>query len=341
MFGLEQLPRTLAAARRDLAHRRRHVRLSVVNDLVRLSQPDRAERGEALTLLGKLVADDSDPEVQARAAIGLADGEAGQEQIAVLLTAARSEHVGVAEMALAALREISPAGEPRVTRLVASLARSEHGALRFQAVGAAARLLDEPAFLGIFEAALADADAKVRGHALRVASERFGDELPSGVRRQARPALADQERWVRLAAAILLAPCGEEGASSVLVDAVNQGWKVPAPEDEQVIIELVGELELSDALPGLRRHARGWLGIVPGRFAWQAQVAMARLGDEGARRAITAGLGSRQFHVRAASALAVGRARLHGLRANVEALAREGKLEPEVLERVLEDLADG
>lgn len=339
MFGLGQLPRTMSAAQRDATHPRRHVRLSVVHDVVRLSRPGQPDREAGLKLLSTLLAQDSDAEIRARAAIAFADCEAGPESVPVLLTAARGEHVGVAEMALAALREITPAEDPRVIPLLKVLAKGEQPALRFQAIGAAARLLDEAAFVDLLTPALSDPDVKVRGHALRVADERFGGgRIPPSVTRAAEVAVQDPEPWVRLAAALLLAPHGHGPAHDVLVSALNQRWPLPAPEDEQALIELVGELGLNQALPGLRRHARGWMGLVPGRFAWHAQVAMARLGEDSARRAIGAGLRHRQSHVRAASALAVGRARLHELRGDIEQLVERGKLDRELAEEVLEEL---
>jgi HEAT repeat protein len=339
MFGLAQLPRTMSAAQRDATHSRRHVRLSVINDLVRLSRPGQPDRETGLRVLSTLLAGDADAEVRARAAIAFADCEAGPEVVPALLTAARGEHVGVAEMALAALREIAPPEEPRVSSLVKVLARGEHPALRFQAVGAAARVLDEVAFIDLLTQLLRDPDVKVRGHALRVADERFGGgRIPPSVVRAAEAAVGDSEPWVRLAAALLLAPHGHGPAHEVLVSALNQRWPLPAPEDEQALIELVGELGLTQALPGLRRHARGWFGLVPGRFAWHSQVAMARLGEQAARKAIAAGLRHRHSHVRAASALAVGRARLHELRGEVEQLVERGKLDPALAEEVLEEL---
>jgi HEAT repeat protein len=339
MFGVAQLPRTLAAAERDVGHARRHVRLSVVSDLVRLAMPGAADRDQALRLLTRLLEQDPDPEVRARAAIGMADCEAGPDQVDVLITAARSEYLSVAEMALAALREVCEPGERRVTRLLENLVQSKHAAVRFQVVAAGSRLLGDSAFDKLLTGAFVDEDAKVRALAFRVCEERFDVELPEFVQGAATKALKDVDRSVRLASAILLAPLGHETARTVLVTALNQRWSMAAPEDEQTVIELAGELKLLDALPGLRRHSRGWLGLVPGRFAWQAQVAMASLGDASAQKAIAAGLRSRESHVRAASALAVGRARLHGLRGEVEALGNAGKLPADVFERVIADLA--
>lgn len=329
----------MSAAQRDATHARRHVRLSVVNDLVRLSGSGQPDRDAGLQILSTILTRDSDAQVRARAAIAFADCEAGPESVPVLLTAARGEHVGVAEMAVAALREITPVEDPRVVPLLKVLARGEHPALRFQAIGAAARLLGEAAFIDLLTHVLSDPDVKVRGHALRVADERFGGgRIPPSVVRAAEVAVVDSEPWIRLAAALLLAPHGHMPARDVLVSALNQRWPLPAPEDEQALIELVGELGLTEALPGLRRHARGWMGLVPGRFAWHARVAMARLGEESAQRGIAAGLRHRQSHVRAASALAVGRARLHELRGDVEQLVERGKLDRELAEEVLEEL---
>lgn len=339
MFGVAQLPRTLAAAERDIGHARRHVRLSVVSDLVRLAMPGQAERERALDLLARVLEHDSDAEVRARAAIAMADCEAGAGQVPALVAAARREHIGVAEMALAALREVSEPGERRVTRLLETLAQSKHAALRFQVVAAGSRLLGDSAFDQLLSQAFVDPDAKVRALAFRVSEERFDVELPPFVQAAATQALRDGERLVRLAAAILLAPLGDVTARHVLVAAINQRWVIAAPEDEQTVIELAGELKLHEALPGLRRHARGIMGLVPGRFAWQAQVAMASLGDAQANKTIADGLRSRHAHVRVASALAVGRARLHGLRHEVEALANADKLPADVFDQVIADLA--
>lgn len=338
MFGLDQLPRTLAAARRDLSHQRRHVRLSVVNDLVRLSHGEPTERPEALNMIAQMLSDDPEPEVRARAAIALADSEAGPEHLPALLSAARSEHVAVAEMALAALRELAPAGDARVMRLAQTFSRSEHGALRFQAVGVAARVCDEETFIDSLPALLSDPDVKVRAHTLRVAGERFEQAVPAGVEEQVRSALSAADRWECVAAALWLAPLGNRDAKQLIVRAINDRWALPTLEDEQALIELAGELGLEAAMPGLRRYSRGWLGLVPGRFAWQARVALARLGDESARRGITTGLESRHAHVRAAAALAVGRARLHRSRQRVEELLGAGKLDPELAHEVLKDL---
>jgi HEAT repeat protein len=297
------------------------------------------DRERALGLLGRLVEGDPEAEVRARAAIAMADCEAGPGQIDVLISAARGEHIGVAEMALAALREICPPGERRVTRLLENLVQSKHAAVRFQVVAAGSRLLGDSAFDKLLTTAFVDSDPKVRALAFRVCEERFDVELPPFVQKASLTALADGDRSVRLAAAILMAPLGNEKARAVLVAALNQRWAIAAPEDEQTVVELAGELSLHDALPGLRRHARGWLGLVPGRFAWQAQVAMASLGDAHAQKAIGVGLRSNQSHVRAAAALAVGRARLHGLRDEVEALGNAGKLPADVFEQVIADLA--
>lgn len=339
MFGVEQLPRTLAAAERDISHPRRHVRLSVATDLVRLAAPESVDRAQALSLLARLLTSDPEAEVRARAAIGMADCEAGLEQVEVLLVAAKGEHVGVAEMALAALREVCPRNEPRVVRLVQGLIKSAHAALRFQAVAAASRVADDGAFEELLQTAFCDPDAKVRALALRVCEERFVEVVPKLVGEAAERALTDKDRSVRLAAAILLAPRGNVAARDTLVTALNQAWPMPAPEDEQTVVELAGELQLTAALPGLQRHVRGRFGLVPGRFAWQARVAMARLGDERSQKAIADGLRSSNEHVRAAAALAVGRARLHGLRAQVETLTESGKLPTDVFERVIADLA--
>jgi hypothetical protein len=61
-------------------------------------------------------------------------------------------------------------------------------------------------------------------------------------------------------------------------------------------------------------------GLVPGRFAWQARTALARLGDEAATKEIYRDLRSSRRDVRTLAVAAVGQARLTSARQELERL---------------------
>jgi HEAT repeat protein len=307
MFNLRPLPRTLPAALRDVAHRKVEVRLSALQDLARLACEERSEAaGQAL--ISALA--DPMPLVRARAATALADANITASG-AALLPLLQDVDAHVRETALSALGELcGPDDEPALLAIRAAL-KDELPALRFQALIAYARAVQEravPALIAAFD----DPDARVRYVALRAAEERLTDGCPDAVRTEvlarARAALADSARDVRLAAAILLARTGDEAARAELAAVVNSTRPPSEPEDEQTAVDLAGELGLEAAQPGLMRRA---FGVVRrDRFAWQARVALARLGDERARRSILKDLRSWSYEVRSMAVAAAGRARI-------------------------------
>lgn len=341
MFGVSALPRTLEAAKRDAVHPRRHVRLAVVKDLGLLIQQsagvDDNALSEALTVLTSMARRDAEALVRGAATVALAD-HPSEAVLDALLVSARDEHPYVVEMALAGLRDAAPLGHKDATRVIAKRSTDELAALRFQAVLAAGRVLDDEAFETLVLAALADGDAKVRYVACRVCEERYVGSPPARVARALEAALDDTDAFVPVAAAFVVGPLGNTKAHAVLSRAINSRLRLPAPEDEQTLVELIGELSLHDGEQGLRAHARGRFGLVPGKFAWQAQVALARLGNEWAIRRLSRDLTHRNADVRAHAATAVGAARLRGLRPTIEQLAEAGRLPSELAHSVLREL---
>ena len=109
------------------------------------------------------------------------------------------------------------------------------------------------------------------------------------------------------------------------------------PEDEQTAIVLVGELGVAGAIPGLERRAWGLFGLGRRRFAYEAQIALAQLGNARARATILRGLSGWTRDTRTLSVVAAGRARLTEARAAIQAMQRDEKrAEPNAVKEALE-----
>src|SRR5688572_23731579 len=129
MFGLPPLPRTLAAALRDIEHAREHVRRSALRDLVRLAR-EAGSRTSALAALERALLSDRDRELRVEAAIGLADVEAHESRDA-LVAALDDVEQRVRQFAVLALGEIAPVGDAEVAERLRLLCAANAAALRF------------------------------------------------------------------------------------------------------------------------------------------------------------------------------------------------------------------
>jgi HEAT repeat protein len=296
-----------------------------VADLARAAVSD--EGAASVDRLIELVARDPDIEVRAAAALALADAGATRG-LPSLLRAAAAGEPRVQQLALVAIGELAEPGDPEVARVLASAFESNAPALRFQALVAAGRLLALPELSRWLERALQDAEGKLRYIACRIVEERFfadavaDDEQRRAWEQRLLSCLDDGELDVALAASLLLAPRGVEAARARLVDALNRRRSFPQPEDEQAAIELCAELGLHEARPGLYGRAFGGLLGGGSALAFQARVALARLGDERARRHILRGLSSFRRSVRVQSIAAAGLARLEAARPRLLELRR-------------------
>jgi HEAT repeat protein len=339
MFQLRSLPRTLVAALRDTKDKKLQVRRSAIRDLVRLANGE--ERDAALSALCEVLASDEHAEARADAAIALADAEA-RSALDALLTAANEAHALVRQMAILALGELSPKGHKAACEAVEAALSADVAALRFQAL-IAANKLEVANSTSWLERGARDGDPKVRYLALRLIDQhlaQLGDAVaPASLLEESRKALADTELEVRVAAAFVHVRSGDARAGEALSLAINSGLRLPAPEDEQELIELAGEVQLGAAEPGLKRQAWGRFGWVPGRFAWQAKVALARLGNERARAEILRGLHSWDRDTRTHSVVAVGRAGLKEAIPVLEALGQAERADGAVIREALRELA--
>jgi hypothetical protein len=238
--------------------------------------------------------------------------------------------------------------------VLAQTLNASEPALRFQALLASARLSisDLPARL---QSALSDVDPPLRYLALRLIDEHWERCLSrTTLLQQAAQALQDSDRQVRVGAALLPwetlpgaegrgghAPAAEvrTRVEQVLLEAIEARIALPAPEDEQALIERVAHLQLVGAISGLRRIAWGRFGLPSGALAYQARVALLSLGDETAVQHFKKALGSRRTAICAQAVVAVTEARAAALGPEIEALARRGDVDSELIESARTALA--
>jgi hypothetical protein len=314
MLPLSPLPRTLSAALRDARHDKQAVRLSALRDLARLAEGE--GRDQALSALGRALREDANPAVRAAAALAIADARAS-ECVEPIVLATRDENDRVRQMAFVALAEIAPSGNERARDAAERALRDAEPAIRFQGLIVLYRVVGDDAVPLVIEK-LRDTDREIRYVALRLLEEHFigagrqgapREDVPVEVRERVGDGLTDDAAEVRLASAIFLAHCGVDAGRAVLADAVNARRAQRDPEDEQAAIELAGELRLETARGGLERRAFGGL-FSRDRFAWQARVALAKLGDPRAKESILRDLSGWTRDTRTLAVAAAGRARL-------------------------------
>jgi HEAT repeat protein len=339
MYVWSPLPRTLGATLRDSQSHKPRVRLSSIEDLVRWAEGE--ERTRCIAQLVALLEQDPDLEVRAAAALGLADAGA-RESLPALVAAAEHAPPRVRQMSLVSLGELAAVGDAAALAAVRSSLDSELPALRFQALVAAHRLFDEASLPVELERALADVEPKVRYVACRVSEERYFANAvspPAELFDALGRALADEDAAVALAAAIPLARAGSEQARQHVVRYLNGGRRTAQLEDEQAAIELCAEIGLLAAQPGL--GVRAWGGMLGGisPLAFQARVALARLGDERASHQILQELSSWSRATRTRAVAAAGQARLEAARARLlEMRANERQADPESVSEALRSL---
>jgi HEAT repeat protein len=329
MLAPPPLPRTLDAALRDATSARAETRASALADLVRHAQgrgEEDAVRARAVSLALAALQGDESPAVRSAAAVALGDLGAASALPALLL-AIEDENVHVRQMAMNALGEI---GDARAVPRLARALSDERPEVRYQAVIAYARLAADAADVdAALVRACADQDEAVRYIALRIAEERIdgsAHHLPCAeLLAEARGRLATDVPSVALAAAILLAKTGGEGADlarAKILGVVSgaAGTRVEK-EDEREAVELAGALDLRAAIPHLERRAWGLASLVRDTCAWHAKIALARMGHPRASAEILGDLDSSRAEKRTAAVVAAGRARLRQAREKIASLA--------------------
>lgn len=335
MWGLPPLPRTLAAALRDVGHARPDVRHSSIRDLVRLASAGEG-RAEALAALERVLASDASAALRAEAAVALADAEAA-ESVEALGRALDDPELRVRELSLLAFGELGVPGHPAHVERARALLDAAEAPVRFQALIAFVRLSPGSAEPALF-AALADPDEELRAMALRLLGTHYSTEqaVPTHVLARARTALSDPAGQVRGAAALFLLPRGERDAESVLVGVIDGSVRTANGSDLLAAIELAASEKVTSARAGLRFRAFGPFGLRSDAFAPHALASLASLGDERARGAILRGLDAWTRQARTLSVLAAGRAGLVEARPRIHALrGRPSRADPAIVDEAL------
>lgn len=334
MFTPPPLRRTLAAALRDVGDPKPAVRADAARDLVHHAE---AARPEVVRALERVLRDPSH-DVRAVAAVALADLRAS-EALPSLLVAVEDDHPYVRQMALAALGEI---GDSRATERLRRALGDERPEVRFQAVIAFGRVARDEAADALL-AATRDDDPSIRYIALRMAEEHAEEDdgrVPVSLVARAVEMLADDASNVRVVAAIVLARAGDPAGGPVLADVVAGKLATTEAEDEARAVELAGELGLRDAERGLERRAFGLRRLTTETFAWQAKVALARMGHARAKSEILRDLRSWSRDRRTLAVAAAARARLLDALPDLERMRDDHRLaEPTAVAEALATLS--
>lgn len=319
MFAPPPLPRTLEASVRDLESTKPEVRASAVADLVR--HVDDEVRTRALPLLEARLGD-AHPAVRAAAAVALGDIHA-HEALPALLLRVEDEDAHVRQMAINALGEI---GDPRAVPRLRRALGDERPEVRYQAVIAFARASKDAGEIDVALAEASEDDDEAIAHiALRVAEERVdaGTPLSRALRDRARKLVTEGSPPLALVAAILLGKAGDEAGNAVLLRVVRGALPVkPDAEDERAAVELVGALDLREAIPALERRVWGLARFVKDTSKFHARIALARMGHPRARAEILEELSASKPEVASAAVVAAGRAHLGEARERIAALSR-------------------
>ncbi len=328
----QPLPRTLDAALRDVSDPKPLVRVSAVRDLV----PHASEaRDRVVAALEKALSDDN-ALVRAHAAEALGDVGAA-DALSALLVAVEDEHQLVRQKAIAALGE---AGDARAQKRLERALSDDRPEVRFQAVIAYARVASsKDDALGAALTATCDDDDMVAHIGFRMVEELTQpDEMPQSVIDRARACLKHESPRVRAVAAVVLASSGDPGADELLVSVVDGTVATPETEDVAAAIDLVADRGIHAARPALTKRAnRGVLGFGKDSLWWNARTALARLGDDAAKRAIIADLRSLSFERRTLAVSAVGRAHIVDAKdALLEMQGRPERADPGAVESALD-----
>lgn len=338
MLAPPQHARNLEASIRDLDSTKPAIRASAINDLLRHARGDDAIRERAIPLiLAKL--DDTQSNVRAAAAVGLADLKA-QDAVPALLRAADDDDAYVRQMVLSTLGELADVRAlPRLRRALTD----KRPEMRYQAIIAFARVADEATEIEqALLAATNDDDDAVVHIALRIAEERLDAGKPAAPRlvTRARALLEAESPHLALVAAIFLGKAGDEAGHPLLLRVVRGdkiGGQAPEKEDERAAVELAGALGLEAARPHLERRAWGVMHFVRDTCVFHAKIALARMGHPRAVAEILADLESPRPDVLGGAVVAAGRARLVQARRGIEKVTSLA-VDPELVKEALAQL---
>lgn len=350
LFALPPLSRKLSAALRDLEAKRPEIRRSALVDLV--NYVDSPDRSAVAAAVGRILAEDLDPELRSMAAIAIADGQLS-ELLPNLIVALRDNAPRVQQMALLALGELGARGDSSLATAVRPLLGSPRPALRYQAIVTWSRILAPQAGLDELVRALEDVDEEVRwvawslieesidmlegsrsqNHQAEVEALAFMEEL-AAVRVKLVTRAEDPAPRIQVVAASVLMRLGED---AFMMQLLERGVRAAKPIVGD-LIERCRRLRFEPArvwLNGLAR--RGWL---EGPHGWPATVALAALGDSKAESAILNELDARSARRRERALRAVSDLKLHAALARVRVMQQQSGLDPGLVNSALMALGE-
>lgn len=292
-MGLELLPRNLQAALRDVTSTKVAVRRSAARDLGR--HVPSSSRALVLQQLLQLTQSDPDVEVRAQAILALADGQAHEAE-ELLVAVAESGAPRVQQVALLALGELAGAENMAVSAVAERATHSELAAIRYQGL-VTLRQVHPAGALARIPALLHDGDPEVRWVSLRLLEEITTPDESSKAPPPVEPAVVstvcsltnDTSFHVRVTATLLAASWSDPTALGLLAPLLG-GRPRLAPEDELTAMDLAGKHQVLETRAELERRAWRWWGSPSTCFA--ARVALARMGNERARRSLLEDLNS-------------------------------------------------
>ena len=191
-----------------------------------------------------------------------------------------------------------------------------------------------------------DDDEAIVHIALRLAEERVlaKAKLPAELLERAASLLSAEHADVAAAAAILLGTAKDPRGKDLLLQiATGSGvrGRMPAKEEEQAAVELVGLLGYEAAREALVRRAFGVARFVKDTCAFSAKVALAALGDARAKTEMIDALAKtdgRHAALRESAIVACGRARILDAKDALSEIA-ERDLDPRIADLARDALA--
>lgn len=271
---------------------------------------------------------DPHAQVRRRALLALADliprGGAEHAQKQRVLSLLADVDLGVRQMAVLCLGEISPPEDPEVLGRLELLLRAGAPEIRYQALLSRCQLSGASAAPDVHRM-MEDQDPNVRELAVRLLDESVLTDGP--VPKESLDALEkaskDEFAYVRLVSELVLGERGLSGSRVMIGQVVRRDLRAKEPRDEQMAVQLAGRLELRDLLPALRRRAFGVFGYSMDPFRWVALGSLARLGDDKAMQKLVESLRSRRYVDRVLAAQGLGESGRSEARPHLLALCEE------------------
>lgn len=215
--------------------------------------------------------------------------------------------LGVRQMAVLCLGEISPPDDQAVKGRLELLLKASAPAIRYQALLSLCQVSGRAAGPDVL-LMLKDEDHDVRELSVRLLDEVILSDEPLSVETvdALTRATSDESPFVRLVAELVLGERGIVASREMIAKVVRREMRVREPRDEQTAVLLAGRLQMQELTSALRRRAFGLLGYSLDPFRWGALASLARLFEERAMQKLVRSLHSRRYLERTMAAKSLG-----------------------------------